>query len=83
MPRCREGRLVVIRLIGSSIFFENQLFDIVENDWSVGIACHGGVLRNIIHHKFPKLDQAVKIHNCCCYEIEVCDNVFQSLSLFH
>lgn len=64
-------------------FFEEHLFDVVENDWNVGIASHGGVLRNIIHHKFPTLEEAVQIHNCCCYEIEVRDNIFRSFSLFH
>jgi probable phosphoglycerate mutase len=64
-------------------FFEEHIFPEVEDNWNIGLASHGGVLRNIIHHKFPNLEEAVEIHNCCCYEIEVRDNIFRSFSLFH
>lgn len=64
-------------------FFDELSIDKHKEEVHLGISSHGGVLRNIIHHKFPDIKEAVAIHNCCCYKIEVIDGVFKNYSLFH
>jgi len=64
-------------------FFDGFLGSEFEDQANIGIASHGGVLRNIIHHKFPEITEAVPIHNCCCYKIEIVAGDFKTYSLFH
>lgn len=80
MPGGETRRAQINRFL---TFFDEILSSEILDGSNVGIASHGGVLRNIIHHKFPDIEHAVPIHNCCCYKLEVIDGNFKSYSLFH
>lgn len=60
-------------------FFDEVIFP--SEHQNIGIASHGGVLRNIIHFKFPNIEKAIEMHNCCCYQIIIQDNQFKKFKL--
>lgn len=60
-------------------FFDDIIYP--SKHQNIGIASHGGVLRNIIHFKFPNIEKAIEMHNCCCYRITIEDSQFKSFKL--
>lgn len=78
MPNGETRRAQIERFLS---FFEDHVFS--GEHQNIAIGCHGGVLRNIMHHQFPGTKEHIVIHNCCCYLVKIEGNRFIDYKLFH